>query len=157
MFLGRVKPGKRGRGALGKILILVAVEDKGKAGIGRIRILIIKDAASATLIAAIKVMVEPGSTIRTDLWKSYPAIEKHGYKHVAVEHESALGEDATPLVYRIASLVKQWLLGTHHGRVEQEHLQGYLDEYVFRFNRRTSRTRGKIFYRLVQGMVSSKK
>lgn len=153
VFLGGVKPGKRGRGALGKVLILVAVEDKGTSGFGRIRITIIDGASSATLVAAIKAMVEPGSTIRTDLWKSYPAIEKHGYKHRAIEHESALGEDATPLVHRIASLVKRWLLGTHHGRVEQEHLQGYLNEYVFRFNRRRSGSRGKLFYRLIQGLM----
>ena len=153
VFLGGVKPGKRGRGALGKVLILVAVEDKGKKGFGRIRITIITDASSETLIAAIKRMVKPGSTVRTDLWKSYPAIEKHGFKHTAIDSESALGEDATPLVYRIASLVKRWLLGTHHGRVEHEYLQKYLDEFVFRFNRRMSTSRGKLFYRLTQSLL----
>ena len=155
VFLGGVKPGKRGRGAAGKVLILVAVEDKGKAGFGRIRISIISDAKSETLIRAIKTMVEPGSTIRTDELSSYPSITKHGYHHVAIDRESAVGEDPTPLVHRIASLLKRWLLGTHQGGVRKTHIAAYLDEFVFRFNRRTSRSRGKLFYRLVQNMVTT--
>lgn len=157
VFLGGVKPGKRGRGALGKVLVLVAVEDKGKKGFGRIRISIIKDARAPTLIEAIRGMVEHGSTIRTDRWAGYPAVKKYGYDHVAIDRESIVGEDPTPLVHRIASLVKRWLLGTHHGRVEETHLAGYLNEYVFRFNRRTSRSRGKLFYRLMENMVLPQK
>ncbi len=153
VFLGGVKPGKRGRGAAGKVLVLVAVEDKGKAGFGRVRISIIPDAKSEALIRAIKTMVEPGSTIRTDELSSYPSVTKHGYRHVAIERESAVGEDPTPLVHRIASLLKRWLLGTHQGGVQQTHIASYLDEFVFRFNRRTSRSRGKLFLRLVQNMV----
>ena len=154
VFLGGVKPGKRGRGAAGKVLVLVAVEDKGKAGFGRIRITVISDAKSATLVKAIEAMVEPGSLIRTDQLKSYPAITKHGYRHIAIDRELAVGEDPTPLVHRIASLLKRWLLGTHQGGVRQPHVVSYLDEFVFRFNRRTSRSRGKLFYRLVQNMVA---
>lgn len=154
VFLGGVKPGKRGRGAAGKVLVLVAVEDKGAAGFGRIRIDIIPDAKAETLISTIKTMVEPGSTIRTDQLTSYSALTKHGYRHVAVDRESAVGEDPTPLVHRVASLLKRWLLGTHHGRVEEQHLPAYLNEFVFRFNRRTSRSRGKLFLRLVQQMVA---
>lgn len=154
VFLGGVKPGKRGRGALGKVLILVAVEDKGKHGIGRIRITIISDASAVSLRKAIKTMVEPGSTVRTDEWAGYPSITKHGYLHITVKGEaSVLGEDPTPLVHRIASLLKRWLLGTHQGGVSQAHIASYLEEFVFRFNRRTSRSRGKLFYRLVQNMV----
>lgn len=158
VFLGGVKPGKRGRGALGKVLVLVAVEDKGKKGIGRIRITIIPDASALSLRKAIETMVEPGSTIRTDEWTGYPSITKHGYRHVAVKgHASIPGEDPTALVHRVASLLKRWLLGTHHGRVEEAHLAAYLNEFVFRFNRRRSASRGKLFYRLVQGMVGVKK
>lgn len=156
-FLGGVKAGKRGRGALGKILILVAVEDKGKADIGRIRITIIPDATTTSLGKAIESMIEPGSTIRTDEFKSYPSITKHGYKHIAVKSGvTEPGDDPTPLVHRIASLLKRWLLGTHHGRVEEIHLASYLNEFVFRFNRRKSRSRGKLFLRLVQQMTQTK-
>lgn len=154
VFLGGARPGKRGRGSRGKVLILVAVEDNGKKGIGRIRIMIISDASASFLRKAIENMVEPGSTIRTDEWAGYPSIAKHGYKHIAVKrHASIPGEDPTPLVHRIASLLKRWLLGTHHGRVEETHLAAYLDEFVFRFNRRKSHSRGKLLYRLVQGMA----
>ena len=154
VFLGGVKPGKRGRGALGKVLVLVAVEDKGKKGIGRIRIEIISDASAVSLREAIRKMVEPGSTIRTEGWKGYTPAALQGYKHVVMQRQSLEpGEDPTPLVHRIASLLKRWLLGTHHGRVEETHLVSYLNEFVFRFNRRRSASRGKLFYRLVQGMV----
>lgn len=158
VFLGGVRPGIRGRGALGKVLILVAVEDKGKKGIGRIRITIIPDASAASLWKAIETMIEPGSTIRTDEWSGYPLIVKHGYQHSAVKgNASVLGEDPTALVHRIASLLKRWLLGTHHGRVEETHLTAYLNEFVFRFNRRKSRSRGLLFLRLVQQMTGASK
>jgi transposase-like protein len=150
-LIGGPKPGKRGRGAAGKTLVLVAVEDKGKAGIGRIRLRVIPNASEATLTAAVAELVEPGSTIRTDGWSGYNGLEAAGFVHDFVEHaEEAPGEDPTPLVHRIASLLKRWLLGTHQGGQQTSHLRFYLDEYTFRFNRRTSRSRGKLFYRLVQ-------
>ena len=118
VFIGGVRAGKRGRGAYGKTLVLVAVEDKGKSGIGRIRITIIKDASSETLLAAIKTMIVLGSTICTDQHRSYPIVEKHGYSHKPIPHVSyELGEDTTPLVHRVASLLKRWLLVTHQGGV----------------------------------------
>lgn len=158
VFLGGVKPGKRGRGAAGKVLILVAVEDMGKKGIGRIRITVIPDATAVSLRKAIESMIESGGTIRTDELASYPSITKHGYKHIAVKGNASVpGEDPTPLVHRVASLLKRWLLGTHQGGVRQSHIASYLDEFVFRFNRRTSRSRGKLFYRLVQNMVQPRK
>ena len=157
VFIGGVRHGKRGRGAIGKVLVLVAVEDKVKAGFGRIRITIIPDATATSLRKAINEMIEPGSTIRTDEHSSYPSITKHGYSHIAIKGKATVpGEDPTPLVHRIASLLKRWLLGTHHGRVEESHLQEYLNEFVFRFNRRTSRSRGKLFYRLIQNLTASK-
>lgn len=156
VFLGGVRPGKRGRGALGKVLVLVAVEDKDEAGIGRIRITIIPDATVVSLRKAIESMVEPGSTIRTDELSSYPSIAKYGYQHIAMKGRASVpGEDPTPLVHRIASLLKRWLLGTHHGRIEETYLQEYLNEFVFRFNRRKSHSRGKLFYRLVQQMTGA--
>ena len=66
------------------------------------------------------------------------------------------GKDAAtkllPRVHRVA-LLKRWLLGTHQGAVSAEHLDYYLDEFTFHFNRRTSRSRGKLFYRLLQQSV----
>lgn len=156
VFLGGVKPGIRGRGALGKVLVLVAVEDKGTAGFGRIRIEIIPDASASTLKTAIKKMVEPGSQIRTEQWRGYTATALEGYEHILIKRQSLEpGEDPTPLVHRVASLLKRWLLGTHHGRVEETHLADYLNEFVFRFNRRKSHSRGKLFLRLVQQMTYS--
>lgn len=157
VFIGGIKPGIRGRGALGKVLVLVAVEDLGEKGFGRVRIQIITDASATTLKMAIKKMVEPGSTIRTEQWKGYTASALEGYKHVVMKRQSLEpGEDPTPLVHRIAALLKRWLLGTHHGRVAEKHLASYLDEFVFRFNRRKSKSRGKLFFRLVQGMLRVK-
>jgi transposase-like protein/predicted RNA-binding Zn-ribbon protein involved in translation (DUF1610 family) len=157
VFIGGVRPGKRGRGALGKVLVLVAVEDKGKKGFGRIRIEIIPDAAAMTLKAAIRKMVAPGSKIRTEQWKGYTEAALEGYEHIIIERQSLEpGEDPTPLVHRVASLLKRWLLGTHQGGVRPTHLRAYLDEFIFRFNRRTSCKRGKLFYRLIQGMIQVK-
>lgn len=154
VFIGGVKPGKRGRGAFGKVLVLVAVEDTGEKGFGRIRMMVIPDATSQSLHTGIEAMVEPGSTIRTDEFKSYESLPKKGYKHIAVKRQpSPPGDDPTPLVHRIASLVKRWLLGTHQGGVHIDNLTPYLDEFVFRFNRRKSHSRGMLFYRLIQGML----
>lgn len=156
VFIGGVKPGKRGRGALGKVLALVAVEDKDTAGFGRIRIEIISNATAVSLRQAIKKMVEAGSTIRTDEWKGYTPVALEGYKHIIMQKQSLEpGEDPTPLVHRIASLLKRWLLGTHQGGVRPTHIRAYLDEFIFRFNRRKSGKRGLLFYRLIQGMLQS--
>jgi transposase-like protein len=153
VFVGGVKSGKRGRGALGKALVLVAIEDKDGVGIGRIRMTVIPDATAVSLRTAIESMIEKGSTLRTDEFRGYPSITEHGYLHTQMKKQSLLpGEDPTPLVHRIASLLKRWLLGTHQGGVHLENLPNYLNEFVFRFNRRKSASRGKLFYRLVQGM-----
>ena len=150
-LVGGSQSGKRGRGAEGKELVLIAVEDKGEVGLGRVRLKHIPDASEKTLKGTIKELVEPGSIVRTDGWKSYNSLEKNGYEHVIVPHtELEPGDDPTPKVHRIASLLKRWLLGTHQGGQQFSHLQYYLDEYTFRFNRRKSRSRGKLFYRLVQ-------
>lgn len=143
-----------GKSPQGKTLVLVAAEDKGRRGIGRIRMQVIPDATAGSLRTAVVAMVEPGSTVRTDGWTSY-RLTRWGYHPRTIKQRSLKpGEDATPLIHRISSLLKRWLLGTHQGRAA--HLQSYLDEFVFRFNRRTSRSRGKLFYRLIQNMVSVK-
>ncbi len=155
-LMGGAHSGKRGRGAEGKELVLIAVEDKD-SGIGRIRLQHISSASHISIDKAISQMVEPGSIIRTDGWKGYLNLERKGYTHVVVKHsEGKLGEDPTALVHRIASLLKRWLLGTHQGGHQFSHLHYYLDEFTFRFNRRTSRSRGKLFYRLVQQAMQVK-
>jgi transposase-like protein len=154
VFIGGVKKGRRGRGALGKALVLVAVEDKKEKGYGRIRMQVVADASSKSLLSAIEDMVEIGSIVRTDEWPSYESLSTKGYKHIAVKRiVSNPGDDPTPLVHRIASLVKRWILGTHQGGIHIDNLTSYLNEFVFRFNRRKSHSRGMLFYRLVQGML----
>lgn len=91
--------------------------------------------------------------VRTDGWKGYNGLESIGYIHEIVRPSAEIGKDLLPNCHRIASLLKRWLLGTHQGAVSQEHLDYYLDEYTFRFNRRTSTHRGKLFYRLLQNAV----
>lgn len=157
VFIGGVRPRIGGRSSIGKVLILIAVEDK--AGIiGRIRMRIIRNASFQSLSSAIENMVEIGSALRTDGWLGYRGIEKKGYRHIITERNpTEPGDDPTPSVHRVASLLKRWLLGTYQGGVQSTSLQSYLDEYVFRFNRRTSRSRGKLFYRLMQNMIYAEK
>lgn len=143
-YVGGKRSGKRGRGAAGKILVAVAVEDKGKKGIGRVRLKHIKDASSHSLDSFVKEMVHLGSTIQTDDWNGYSGIQALGYKHTIVSSNDMV------LSHRIIALMKRWLLGTYQGAVRSSHLSYYLDEYTFRFNRRSSQFRGKLFYRLVQ-------
>ena len=143
-YLGGAKPGKRGRGAEGKVIIAVAVEDKGEKGIGRIRLQIIGDASGDSLKEFLTNTTEVGTIIRTDGWAGYDDIQVTGYTHII---ESS-GD--TKLAHLVISLLKRWILGAYQGSVKASHLPYYLDEFTFRFNRRRSRSRGKLFYRLVQ-------
>lgn len=149
IFIGGVKKGKRGRGADGKALVLVAAQEDGRR-IGRIRLNRVADASSASLIPAIKNCVEPGSVVRTDAWRGYSKLSSEKYVHTVIRKTDDIGDNVLPMVNRVASLLKRWLLGTHQGAVGMSHLDYYLDEYTFRFNRRTSKSRGKLFYRLMQ-------
>jgi transposase-like protein len=143
-YVGGKKPGKRGRGAEGKALVGIAVEDKGDEGIGRIRFWHLENASSNSLIPFVQGIAQPGSTIRTDDWLGYKPLSSKGFGHVI--HPSM----ELKLVHLVAALLKRWLLGTYQGAVRPSHLVYYLDEFTFRFNRRTSASRGKLFYRLVQ-------
>lgn len=149
IYIGGERPGKRGRGAAGKALVVVAVQDAGERGFGRIRLRRVADAAGESLEPAVWEMVEPGSVIRSDGWGGYNGLTELGYQHEVVRPHRDLGKNLLPLVNRVASLLKRWLLGTHQGAVQHSHLEYYLDEYTFRFNRRTSKSRGLLFYRLV--------
>ncbi len=152
-YIGGSKPGKRGRGAAGKVLVLVVAQEDGDR-IGRIRLRRIPDASAMSLGEAIHEMVVPGSTVRTDDWAGYHGLDRLGYTHDVIRQDASIGENLLPLANRVISLLKRWLLGTHQGAVHTSHLDYYLDEFTFRFNRRTSRSRGKLFYRLVQQAVS---
>ena len=152
-YIGGERPGKRGRGAAGKALVFIAVEDKGKQ-IGRIRLRRIPDASADSLIMAVKESVEPGSLVRTDGWVGYGPLSAEGYEHTIVRKSADVGDNLLPLVNRGVALLKRWLLGTHQGAVRPSHLDYYLAEFTFRFNRRKSYSRGKLFYRLGQQAVS---
>ena len=104
----------------------------------------------------IKEAIEPGSTVHTDGWLGYMPVEAAGYDHEVtfLKGKKKTASELMPRVHRVASLLKRWLMGTHQGAVAQEHLDYYLDEFTFRFNRRRSANRGKLFYRLVQQAVA---
>lgn len=152
-YIGGRKSGKRGRGAEGKALIFVAVESKDNR-IGRIRLKRIPDASAESLEPSIREAVEPGTIINTDAWRGYSGVSQIGYAHEIIRKNSEVGINLLPRVNRVVSLLKRWLLGTYQGRVQPPFLDYYLDEFTFRFNRRTSGSRGKLFYRLVQQAVA---
>jgi len=144
------KGGKRGRGAENKVLVAVAVETTDNT-VGRIRVGILTDASQASLRTFINESVEPESVIVTDGWRGYSGLESCGYSHEIIEH---LTEDTLlPHVHTVISLIKRWIMGTMQGSCSQEYLAYYLDEYTFRFNRRKSKSRGLLFYRLLQNAV----
>lgn len=153
-MIGGLHEGRLGRGDARKALVLVAAE-KTEDGIGRVRLAVIPDASGATLSKLTLQMVDPGSTIQTDGWRGYNVLSSNGYIHKPCVHKNAPDKDATPTAHLVASLLKRWLLGTHQGAVSHEHLPYYLDEFTFRFNRRTSRSRGKLFYRLFEQALQS--
>jgi transposase-like protein/ribosomal protein L37AE/L43A len=148
-YVGGRKTGKRGRGAAGKTLIVIAVQKNGKR-IGRIRLKRIPNASEESLSLAVKESIQPGSVMYTDGWNGYNPLKKLGYVHNIIRKESHVGDNLLPSANRVASLLKRWLLGTHQGSFRSSYLDYYLDEFTFRFNRRTSKSRGKLFYRLVQ-------
>lgn len=152
-YVGGEKPGKRGRGAAGKALVVVAVEDKADQGIGRIRMAVVPDASARRLTPFVKASVQEGSTVRTDGWSGYDGLQSAGYFRIVERKESCVGDKPLKLAHLAISLLKRWLLGTHQGAASHEHLACYLDEFVFRFNRRTSTHRGLLFLRLLQNSV----
>ena len=152
-YIGGAKPGKRGRGAAGKALVLIMVEVKGSK-MGRVRLKRVPDGSADSLHPALQESVAPGSTISTDDWNGYCGVEKLGYVREIVREGTIVGENLLPRANRVAALLKRWLLGTYQGRVEASHSDYYLDEFTFRFNRRTSGSRGELFCRLVQQAVA---
>lgn len=151
-YIGGMSEGHGRRNLEGKALVVIAAQKDGRK-IGRIRLARIRDASAESLEPFIQRAVEPGTVVHTDGWLGYSGVEKLGYPHqVAVlrgQPKSAAAE-MFPRVHLVASHLKRWLLGTHQGAVSAKHLAYYLDEFTFRFNRRTSRSRGKLFYRLME-------
>lgn len=146
--------GKRGRGTT-KSVVAIAVEIHDPKGFGRIRMRHLSDASGENLIPFVCDMVVPGSTVHTDGWVGYDDLPKHGYIHnrTVLASSDEPSHVSMPGVHRVASLLKRWILGTHQGSVTPFHLQSYLEEFTFRFNRRTSRSRGLVFRRLLEQAV----
>lgn len=152
-YIGGKRSGKRGRGAAGKALVVIAAQEDGER-LGRIRLKRVMDASANSLESAVQECIEPGTVVRTDDWRGYSQLQTLSYVHHVARQESHVGENLLPLTNRVASLLKRWLLGTHQGAIYLTHLDYYLDEFTFRFNRRRSGSRGKLFYRLVQQAVA---
>jgi transposase-like protein len=151
-YIGGDKPGKRGRGAEGKSIVFIGVEIN-ESRIGRIRFQRIPDVSAPSLENAVKKNVSLGSTIQTDGWKGYAHLGNIGYIHEIVRIDEDSVDRLLPSCHKVISLLKRWLLGTHHGGVSHKHLDYYLDEFTFRFNRRKSKHRGKLFMRLLENAV----
>lgn len=147
--------GKRGRGSEKKEIVVIAVEVHSPKGFGRVRMRQIPDVSARSLVPFVCDVAEKGSEILTDGWSGYNQLSESGYKHkkVSVSGSDDPAHVIMPAVHRIAALLKRWLLSTHQGSVSKKHLEYYLDEYTFRFNRRTSRSRGMLFYRLIEQAV----
>ena len=151
-YWGGEESGVRGRQTEDKALIAVAAEADGE-NIGRIRLGHIPDTDRTTLHGFIQQSIEPGSTVVTDGLQAYRELEGYVHDRQIQKHQPTDAEHLLPRVHRVVSLLKRWLLGTHQGGIAQEYLQDYLNEFTFRFNRRASASRGKLFYRLAQQAV----
>jgi len=160
---GEEHGGSTGRGTGNKVLVAIALELKeytNKRGHvlrkpGRVRLAVIPDASGESLKPFVMSNIEKGSEIITDGWSGYSFVKSSGYKHtVVVQSKKKPDDNPLPHVHLIISLLKRWLLGTHQGAVSDKHMQAYLEEYTFRFNRRKAAKRGLLFYRLLEGAVS---
>lgn len=154
-YVGGVEKGVRGRKTETKSIVVIALEVLAPKGFGRVRLRQVPDVTATSLVGFVKDVVKVGSKVSTDGWISYNDLSSHGYIHERrVQHGSGdPAHIALPGPHRIASLLKRWHLGTHQGAIRSEHLDYYLDEYTFRFNRRTSKARGLLFHRLVEQAI----
>jgi transposase-like protein len=156
-YIGGEESGVSGRQLIGKALVVIAVELDGKK-VGRVRLREVPDASANSLVGFVSSVVEAGALVHTDDWSGYNGIQAAGFRHqvTLVCGEPQRAVKLLPRVHLVASLLKRWLGATHQGRVEKAHLQAYLDEYTFRFNRRRSAHVGKIFHRLIEQVVVHK-
>ena len=151
-YVGGFEEGARGRQTETKAIVAIAVEIVDEKRLGRVRMRPVPDASAASLGPFVSDVVEPGATTLTDAWSGYTDLATRGYDHVVI-NQSASPYPAHVLLpgpHRVISLVKRWLLGTYQGGIAQAHLPYYLDEFTFRFNRRSSRAHGLLFYRLIE-------
>jgi transposase-like protein len=153
---GVERGGKRGRGT-SKSIVAIAVEILEPKGFGRLRMRHIPDASGESLVPFVCDFVVPGTTVHTDGWGGYNDLSKHEYTHqrTVLSTSGDPAHVAMPGVHLVAGLLKRWILGTHQGSVTPEHLQSYLEEFTFRFNRRTSRSCGLVFRRLLEQVVNT--
>jgi transposase-like protein len=156
--LGGPRPGKPGRGADGKIKVAGAVETGRGQGrgrrLGRLRLAVVADASASSLRGFLGRNLARSATVATDRWPGYAGLPAAGYAHAPVK-PAARGEAALrlPAIHLVFGLAKRWLLGTHHGAIPQKHLPAYLDEFVFRFNRRTAKSLSHRFARVIEHAV----
>ncbi len=138
-----------------KAIVVVALEVMSPKGFGRVRLRQVPDVSGASVLGFIRDVVAPGATVVSDGWSAYNGVTKSGYVHqrLVVSARGSPAHVALPGVHRVSSLLKRWLMGTHQGAVSRAHLDYYLDEYTFRFNRRASRARGLLFHRLMEQAV----
>lgn len=150
-FIGSPEQDVHGRETKNKTIVVIAAEVRGKAT-GRIRLQQIVDASEKSLLSFIHNSICPGTIVVTDGWQGYTNLKYSGYKHnvKAIKNSGKKAHELLPRVHRVASLLKRWLDGTLQGGVQQRHIDYYLDEYTFRFNRRLSKMRGLLFFRLMQ-------
>ena len=154
-YVGGEEAGLPGRLNLEKSLVVVAAQEDGP-GIGRIRMHQIANASAESLMPFVQDSAALGSVIHTDGWLGYLPLESKGYEHEVtfLKGKKKTASELMPRVHRVISLLKRWLIGTHQGAISPKHLDYYLDEFTFRFNRRRSKSRGKLFFRLAQQAVS---
>ena len=116
----------------------------------------IPDVSAVSLESFLLESVAPDSVVHTDGWPGYNGITAKGYRHevTVLKKRKEPASELSPRVHRVFSLLKRWLIGTHQGAVSHKHLDYYLDEFSFRFNRRKSKSRGKLFFRLAQQAVA---
>lgn len=156
-YVGGEEEGTVGRYTETKAIVAIALEMLSPKGFGRVRLRQVPDVSGASLLGFVRDVVAPGATVMTDGWSGYNGVTKSGYVHerTVISASGSPAHVAMPGVHRVASLLKRWLLGTHQGAVSREHLDYYLDEYTFRFNRRASRARGLLFHRLMEQAVQT--
>jgi hypothetical protein len=153
--IGGVKGPGIGRGTAGKALVAIAVELRPASRCGRIRLDRIPDVSEPSRTGFVGEAVVPGSVVYSDAWQGYSALAAAGYLHqpTSIAASGDPGHVVMPRAHRVASLLKRWLLGTHQGAIRPHQLDFYLDEFVFRFNRRTSRHRGLLLNRLLHQAI----
>jgi transposase-like protein len=153
-YIGAPEEGVCGRQTLRKAIVAIAVEKDGR-GFGRVRLRMVGDVSADSLMSFVRSAVESGSVVQTDGWASYSGLKDAGYRHevTVISSNPDPAHIVMPRVHKVAALLKRWLMGTLQGGVQHQHLDYYLDEFAFRFNRRRSKSRGLLFYRLAQQAV----